>query len=142
MSGMQCVVRLECGREASGTVTIHCNVCTHTLVCNGYEYHYLTPNMVCLLQTQTALATSNSVEGVASHLSSHLNHLHISTTSPYTPAAHQPTTAYATPQPTTYQIAPQGASQYAQQTPGGWTFSHAIMAQQVSCILWVNHFFH
>ena len=46
MSGMQCVVRLECGREASGTVTIHCNVCTHTLVGNGYEYHYLTPNMV------------------------------------------------------------------------------------------------
>ena len=87
--------------------------------------------MCCPVQTQTALAaSSSSVEGVASHLTTHLNHLHISTSSPYT-ATHQPT-AYATP----HQIAPQTATQYAQQTPGGWAFSHTpIMPQQVcACV--------
>lgn len=73
------------------------------------------------------------MEGVASHLSSQLNHLHISTSSPYNPATpHQPagyTAAHTTG--ATYQLAPHAApvTQYAQQTPGGWTFSH--LPQQV-----------
>ena len=121
---------------------------------------------VCVLQTQTALAAaaaaatgSSGVVGGGngnggggssndtSQITAHLNHLHISTTSPYTPATgthhQQQHTAYATPQGAAgYQIPqPTAATQYTQHTPGGWTFSHHptthhhLVPQQV-CIVY------
>ena len=86
---------------------------------------------VCV-QSQTALATTSGVEGVASHL----NHLHISTSSPYTPPSHHQPTGY-TPQAgsTSYQIAPHAAtaSQYPpHQTHSGWNYHHThVVPQQV-----------
>jgi hypothetical protein len=84
--------------------------------------------------TQAALGTSSGMEGVASNISSHLNHLHISTSSPYNTATpHQPagyTAAHTTG--AAYQLAPHTApvTPYAQQTGAGWTFSHHLPQQE------------
>lgn len=77
---------------------------------------------------------------MASQLSSHLNHLHLSTSgSTHYTASHQQHSGYHSGphQPATYQVpTAQGGPPYAaQQTPGGWTFSQThILPQQVDYV--------